>query len=100
MSNNFSISHVAANQNQKEVTINQAIDEIVGALSNILSVATAGADVTLTTTEGGQAYGNLAFQFTGALGAAHNVIVPATPKLYIVQNLCTGGFKLTIKTPS
>lgn len=99
MSNNFLVSHVAANQNQKEVTINQAIDEIVAAISNLISIAVTGT-VTLTTTEGGQAYGNLVYQFTGTLGSAQNVIVPATPKLYIVQNLTGGGFKLTIKTPS
>lgn len=33
-----------------------------------------------------------------SLTANRNVIIPATPKTYIVSNLTTGGFALTIKT--
>jgi hypothetical protein len=95
------ISHIATNQNQKEVTANTAFDELDGALTALLSKAfPSDADYTLTATEGGEAYGNIAFKFTGTISAPRNIIVPATTKLYIVSNATTGGFGIQIKTPS
>lgn len=83
---NLLITEVAANQSQKEVTINNALVELDGAITALLTVALSDADYDLTTTEGGQALGNAAFKFTGALSASRNIIVPATPKFYAVQN--------------
>lgn len=40
---------------------------------------------------------NMYIEFTGALTAARNVIVPANKKLYFVYNNTTGGFAVTIK---
>ena len=97
---NLLIDHIATNQNQKEVTANRAFDELDSALTNNISIAMGNADVTLTTAQGGQALGNMVFVFTGANTAARNVITPTSKKLYIVNNSTTGGFKITVKTPS
>ena len=45
---NLAVTHVAAAQNQKEVTINDAIDALDNAMNRALSVAMADADLTLT----------------------------------------------------
>lgn len=43
---------------------------------------------------------NIIQQFTGALTGSINVIVPATVQLYEVNNLTTGAYSVTVKTPS
>jgi hypothetical protein len=83
---NLLITEVAANQNQKEVTINQAIIELEAAFTSAVTIAMTDADYTLTATEDGQAYGNLAFQFTGTITANRHIILPNTPKLYLIMN--------------
>lgn len=40
---------------------------------------------------------NMTIEFTGALTAARNVIVPANKKLYFVYNNTTGGYAITVK---
>ncbi len=95
---NLKISHIATNQNQKEVTANTSADELDLALTSLLAKALPDSNYTLTASEGGEAYGNIAFNFTGALTADRNVIVPTTPKLYIAQNSTTGGHNITVKT--
>lgn len=97
---NLLITEIAANQNQKEVTANTAFLELEGALTDLVIIATADANVTLTTAEGGQALDHMCFSFTGALTAGRNIVVPTNKKLYAVNNACTGGFSLTVKTPS
>ena len=83
---NLSITEVLASQSQKEVTINQAFVELEAALTSAVVIAMTDADLTLTATENGQAYGNLAFQFTGTLSATRHILLPNTPKLYLVMN--------------
>lgn len=56
-----------------------------------LDVSTA--DVTLTPDQ----FSNSIFAFTGALTGNRTVTVPATNKSFIVQNLTTGTYSLTIK---
>lgn len=53
-----------------------------------------GSDVTLTTTEAA----NKVLRFIGTLTANINVIVPNVVSLYIVDNVTTGAFTLTVKT--
>lgn len=95
---NLLLPDMEASQNEKEVTFNQAKNDLDLALTNLLSAAMADADVTLTTGEGNQALANMVFLFTGTNTAARNVIVPTNKKLYIVKNGTTGGFKITVKT--
>jgi hypothetical protein len=97
---NFLITEIASNQNQKEVTANQAFVELEAALSNAITIAMSDADYTLTATENGQALGNLAFVFTGTITALRNVIVPNQKKLYLVMNGTSAslGFSIEVKT--
>lgn len=95
---NLLITEIAANQNQKEVTANNAFIELEAAMTNLLAVTMTDADLILTATEGGQALGNIAFVFSGTLTANRNIIVPANKKAYFVINNTTGGHNLVVKT--
>jgi|GEM_PF-2261835 len=50
--------------------------------------------VTLDGTEFGQ---HVTFGLTGAPGAARNLVLPATAKLFAVLDDCTGGYAVTVK---
>ncbi len=66
-------------------------------LLNLLSKSVAGGvDVTLNANE----YSANILEFTGALTANINVIVPVTAKQWTVFNNTTGAFTLTVKTPA
>jgi hypothetical protein len=92
---NLALSHIAAAQNQKEVTANAAFDGLDEALCNFSSFAMADVDLALTDP---QALGNMILAFTGTLTAGRNIILPQSNKIYIVNNSTTGGFSLTFKT--
>lgn len=77
----------------------QFADLIDTAISGYATKALADADTTLTATNGTADESRaMMLNFTGALTAARNVIVPTTSKLYFIRNNTTGGFALTIKT--
>lgn len=97
---NLLIGYVLPSQNNKETTLNQALSELDTALTQLLSIAMADANVVLTTGEGNQALGNMVFIFTGSNTAARTVQVPTNKKFYVVSNQTTGGFKITVKTAS
>jgi hypothetical protein len=68
---------------------------VQGTINGTLSLSVAGsANVSLTAVQAG----NGILIFTGALAASIAVIVPATSKSWIVENLTTGAFTLTVKT--
>lgn len=92
---NLGLAHIAASQNQKEVTANAAFDGLDQALCGSLTVPIPDADVTLTPA---QALAALAIVATGALTANRNIIVPTNCKLYLLVNKTTGGFTVTLKT--
>lgn len=71
------------------------------AITGVLTVAQGDATLTLTSIDGSidQAR-NAVIELTGALTAARDVIVPAPNKLYLVKNLTTGGFNITVRTAS
>lgn len=94
------ITEVEASQNQKEVTVNTAVQELVNALARRTSIAMSDANYTLDTSEGDEAYGNMALEFTGTLTSGRNIIVPAVNKLYLIRNNTSGSHALTVKTPS
>lgn len=94
---NLLIDHIAASQAQKEVTANTAFDALDKALCQSTSLALADANLALTDA---QMLGNMALKFTGTLTAARMITVPAHPKLVYVENATTGGYALSVKTPS
>jgi len=94
---NLIIDHIAASQAQKEVTANAAFDALDKALCQSTAVALSDADTTLTDA---QMLGNMSLKFTGALTAVRTITVPAHAKLLLAENVTTGGYALSLKTPS
>ncbi len=95
---NLIIPDITDSQDNKEVTANQAHDFCDIALTDLLAKAMADSNQTLTTAAGAEALGHMVFQFTGALTAGRNVVVPTNKKLYMCENQTTGGFSVTVKT--
>jgi hypothetical protein len=91
------IAHIAAAQTQKEVTANAALDALDSAANGQAAIAIADANTTLTAAQ--VASGGV-LVITGALTAGRNLVVPATARRFVVKNNTTGGFSLTVKTPS
>lgn len=57
------------------------------AIAGIVTVPVAGTDVTLTTNPGAEDQARYAIlEFTGAPGAARNIIIPEVSKIYVVKN--------------
>jgi hypothetical protein len=81
---NLAAPHVAAAQNQKEVTINDATDALDLAMTASLSVVcTAGGTISVTTL---QAQRNVRFALTGTPAAAFDLQLPAVPRLVALVN--------------
>jgi hypothetical protein len=97
---NLAIAHLSPTQTGKMTTIDADIDALDGAITDLLGITMTTADYTMSTSAGGEALGHLAYKLTGSIGAARNLIVPAVKKLYIVSNQTTGGYAVTVKTPS
>ena len=72
------------------------------AITGVLSVAQGDvANLTLTNLNGASDQArNAVVNLTGAMTAGRNVVVPAPNKLYLIKNSTTGGFAVTVKTPS
>ncbi|MCF4167554.1 hypothetical protein L2U69_18050 [Zavarzinia compransoris] len=85
---NLAVTHVAAAQNQKEVTINDAVDALDNAMNQALSVAMADANLTLT---GTQANRNGLIILTGTLTASRTLTLPANHRRLAIRNATSGG---------
>jgi hypothetical protein len=53
-----------------------------------------------TTLTDAQMLGTLSMKFTGTLTAGRTITIPAKTKLLMVENATTGGFTISVKTPS
>lgn len=81
------------------VVNDQITSMIEQAISGYVSIATADANVTLTTANGADDQArNMIVRLTGALTANRNITVPSVEKLYVIKNSTTGSFTLTVKT--
>lgn len=80
---NLAIAHVAAAQNQKEVTVNDAIDALDRALTDLLTVSFAAGPVTLTVAQFRAA---AVFAPTAALTANATLTVPQLRRAFGVIN--------------
>ena len=85
---NLAVTHVAAAQNQKEVTINDAVDALDNAMNRALSLAMADANLTLT---GTQANRNGLIILTGTLTASRTLTLPANHRRLAIRNATNGG---------
>jgi hypothetical protein len=79
---NLAIAHIAASQNQKEVTANEAFDLLDRALTDRLDVDLSSGNVTLASAEFRR---HLAFRATG-LTQDRDLTVPAIRRLFVVIN--------------
>jgi hypothetical protein len=84
---NLAITHVAAAQNQKEVTVNDAINALDRALTEALSIDFSGGPVTLTAAQFRTA---IAFKPSATLTAPASLTVPQIKRVFVVIN--TDGF--------
>jgi hypothetical protein len=94
---NLLISHIAASQNNKEVTANTAFDDFDGAITGQFTQAMGDADQTLSNANG---LYNVMFSCTGAMTATRKLIVPTEKKIYFVKNQTTGGHFINVTTLS
>lgn len=90
---NLAITHVAAAQNQKEVTINEALDALDNAANREVGITYADADVTLTSD---QARRNAVVRCTGSMTANRRLTLPAGRRLLCVVNRTTGGHSVEV----
>jgi len=81
VSDHLGITLVAATQNQKEVTINDAVNILDRSANGDVVLASADANVSLTTT---QARENGLVTITGALTATRQVLLPAGKRKIIL----------------
>jgi len=90
----LSIPHIAAAQNSKEVTANDAFDRFDASINAQASIGMSDADVTVTAAQMASAG---VLQFTGTLTADRYVNIPASDRAFIVRNSTIGGFSLIVQ---
>ena len=90
---NLEITHVGPAQDNKTVTLNAALDSLDQAIAGDLELdCSAGGTITLTSAQ----WINMVLHLVGAPAGAFSIIVPATPKLYVIDN--ASGEAATVKT--
>ena len=89
---NLNITHVAAAQNQKEVTINDAIDALDEALTDSITVDFTSGDVTLT---GAEFRENVRFLASNHAGG-EDLAVPLIKRLFVVENPTSGAGDINV----
>ncbi|MDX1901895.1 MAG: hypothetical protein SFW66_07835 [Gammaproteobacteria bacterium] len=93
---NLGLTHIEANQGQKEVTANTFADGLDNAIAGFISIDVAGdSDFTLDETQAPLAL----LEFTGVLTGNISVIIPTEEanKKFIIHNTTTGEYTLTVK---
>jgi hypothetical protein len=80
---NLSIPHILQSQAQKEVTGNEAFDRLDEALNDFTAIDVSAGN---TTVSAGDFRRNLLLMLTGAPAAPLNLTVPASKRLFIVEN--------------
>lgn len=92
---NLGIAHIAAAQNQPEVTANDALDALDNASNFLSAIANADADQTLTQT---QLASGMVIKITGALTGDRHVNLPASIGRFLVfRNSTTGSHNLIVQ---
>lgn len=94
---NWQVTDISESQAQKATTHNTANQEIEDSCTGLLAKTVTSADVTLTDAEHNRSF---YIRCTGAMTGARNVIVKTRKHVFCLENGCTGGFNITIKTAS
>lgn len=95
MADNLNIPQVASNQNQKEVTINDATAKLSGAVTDSVSLDLSGGNVAVSNL---QFQSNLKFETTGNTGSQSLTFPAIQRELFIVKN--SGSSTLPVKCGS
>lgn len=90
---NLGITHIAAGQTQKDVTANAAFDALDNASNGKLRVNFPDADVTLSSAQFSSA---MVFECVGNNSADRKLIVPNSSRVFVVNNLTTGGHLVVV----
>jgi hypothetical protein len=91
---NLGIAHIAASQNQKEVTANAAFDSLDTAMTDTFSYdVSAGGTLTPTAASVVAAF---TLKFTGTPPGNTIIVVPANKKSYRIHHAASGGYKITV----
>lgn len=92
---NLGIVHIAANQNQPEVTANTAVDALDDAVNLAAGILMTDADFTMTQAQLGSAG---VITMTGALTADRHINLPAgVNRFFVFQNSTSGGHNLIVQ---
>lgn len=83
-------------------TVNTGVTTLTdAAIAGYISIVMTDANYTLTSVNGATDQARyMMVNMTGTLTATRNVICPAASKVYIFKNSTSGGFAITLKTPS
>jgi len=92
---NLLIEHIVQSQSSKEVTANQAFNDLETAITEKAAIAIAG---TGTYTASLAEMRNAIIELTGILSGNRDFVVPNRDKIYTVHNNTTGAFTVTVKT--
>jgi hypothetical protein len=92
---NLGIALLAEAQSSKYVTVNNAIDALDGAITDVFTQAMADANQTPSTAN---ALAHMVIQCTGALTADRNLVLPNAKKVYAINNQTTGSHNIVVKT--
>ena len=92
---NLAIPHIAASQNQKEVTANDAFDRLDEAITGRLQLDFTSGDITLTAS---QVRRHVAFAALDVV-AGRELLLPAIRRLFLVDNTA-GGAALAVRQGS
>jgi hypothetical protein len=90
------------NENTWGQIVNTQFELIEEAIAGKLDLVAAGTDITLVMSDGAShatlSARNMFLSVTGTLTANVAIVVPATAKMYVVQNATSGAFSLSVKT--
>ncbi|MFO1152740.1 MAG: hypothetical protein U1E42_03595 [Rhodospirillales bacterium] len=90
---NLAITHVAASQAQKEVTLNDALNKLDRALTDAVAISVASGSAVVADADFRQ---NIALKVTGAAVAGRTVTVPAIKRLFVVISDTANAEDVTI----
>jgi hypothetical protein len=93
LSDHLAIPLVAASQNQKEVTLNEAVNLLDRSSNADATIALADANLTLTAAQVRQ---NALLSFTGTLTAPRVLTLPAGKRQILLRNATAGGHALEV----
>lgn len=97
---NLRIAHLANQQNQPEVPVNDGTDRFDAALTEQISVTVAGVDVDASVDPSTNLTNFLKavyVKFTGTLTANVNYLLPVYKHLFVAEHAASGNFTVTVK---